>query len=438
MKTKLEEISSVKKKLEIEIEAGEVNKKIEEAYRELRKGVKLPGFRPGKVPRKILERRFGNQVIDDVTRRLVNETLPKAVEETKTIPLSMPIIENEILKLGQNFRYSAIMEVRPEFELKDYMGLEVEKELFSVADEDVEAQMEEIRKTHGQLSSVETERGIKEEDFAVIEYEGLEDGKALEGIKNSNFLVRVGSNDFHPDFEKALIGLKKGEMSEFNVDFEDDYSQPKLAGKSVKFNVKVIDIKEMNLPELNDDFAKNLGADFQDLDDLKDKIRETLTDREEKRVDRELKMRLLKKVSDSVDFELPESLLESELNGAMESIRQNLLRSGSNMEKAGLNEEKLKEDLRPASEKRVKDMLVLGEIARGNDLDITEAELLAGFKELALSTGQDPEALRQYYEANNLRESFRQQLLEEKTLNYLVKGANITEVEADKIKREPE
>jgi trigger factor len=438
MKTRLEEISPVKKKLEIEIEAGEVNKKIEEAYRELRKGVKLPGFRPGKVPRKILERRFGNQVIDDVTRRLVSETLPKAVEETNAIPLSMPIIENEILKLGQNFKYSAVMEVRPEFELKDYMGFEVEKEIFSVADEDVDAQLGEIRKTHGQLSSVETERSIKEEDFAVIEYEGLEDGKALEGIKNSNFLVRVGANDFHPDFEKALIGLKKGDMSEFNVDFEEDYSQPKLAGKNVRFKVKVIDIKEMNLPELNDEFAKNLGADFKDLNDLKDKIRETLTEREEKRVDRELKMRLLKKVSDSVDFELPESLVDSELNGAMENIRQNLLRSGSNMEKAGLNEEKLKEELRPASENRVKDMLVLGEIARGNDLNITEAELSAGFKELALSTGQDPEALRQYYEANNLRESFRQQLLEEKTLNYLVKGANITEVEADKIKREQE
>ena len=368
----------------------------------------------------------------------MNETLPKAVEETNAIPLSMPIIENEILKLGQNFKYSAVMEVRPEFELKDYMGFEVEKEIFSVVDEDVDAQLEEIRKTHGQLSSVETERGIKEEDFAVIEYEGLEDGKALEGIKNSNFLVRVGGNDFHPDFEKALIGLKKGDMSEFDVDFEEDYSQPKLAGKNVRFKVKVIDIKEMNLPELNDEFAKNLGADFKDLNDLKDKIRETLTEREEKRVDRELKMRLLKKVSDGVDFALPESLVDSELNGAIENIRQNLLRSGSNMEKAGLNEEKLKQDLRPASEKRVKDMLVLGELARSNDLNITEAELSGGFKDLALSTGQDPEALRQYYEANNLRESFRQQLLEEKTLNYLVKGANITEVEADKIKREPE
>jgi trigger factor len=318
------------------------------------------------------------------------------------------------------------------------MGLEAEKERFSVAEEDVEAQLEEIRKTHGQLSSIETERGIKEEDFAVIEYEGIEDGKALEGIKNSNFLLRVGSHDFHPDFEKALIGLKKGDMSEFDVDFEEDYSHPKLAGRGVTFKVKIIDIKEMSLPELDDEFAKNLGAEFKDLNDLKDKIRETLIEREEKRVDRELKMRLLKKVSDSVDFELPESLVDSELNGAIENIRQNLLRSGSNMEKAGLNEEKLKQDLKPASEKRVKDMLVLGEIARSNDLNITEAELSGGFKDLALSTGQDPEALSQYYEANNLRESFRQQLLEEKTLNYLVKGANIIEVEADKIKREPE
>ena len=438
MKTRLEEISPVKKKLEIEIEAGEVDKRIDEAYRELKKGVRLPGFRAGKVPRKILERRFGSQVIDDVTRRLVSETLPKAVEQTNTIPLSMPVIENEILKLGQNFKYSALMEVRPEFELKDYMGLEVEKERFSVRDEDVEAQLEEIRKTHGRLSSIETERGIKEGDFSVIEYEGFENGKALEGIKNSNFLINVGSHDFHSDFEKALIGLKKGEMSEFDVDFGEDYSQPKLAGRSVRFKVKVIDIKEMSLPELNDEFAKNLGADFKDLNDLKDKIRETLIEREGKRVDRELKMRLLKKVTDSVDFELPESLVDSELNGAIENIRQNFLRSGSSMEQAGLDEEKLKNDLKPASEKRVKDMLVLAEIARSNDLDITEAELSGGFKELSMKTGQDTEALRQYYEANNLRESFRQQLLEEKTLNYLVKGANIIEVEADKIKREPE
>jgi len=438
MKTKLHEISPVKKKLEIEIEAGEVGKRIDEAYRELGRDVRLPGFRPGKVPRKILERRFGNQVMEDVARKLVSETLPKAVEETDTFPLTMPLIENEILKVGQNFKYSAVMEVRPQFELPDCMGLEVEKEICSVSDEDVAAQLEEIRKSQGHLSSVETERGIKEEDFAVIEYEGSEDGKALEGIRNSNFLVKVGGNDFHPDFDKALVGLKKGDTSEFVVNFEEDYFQSKLAGKSVTFKVKVIDIKEMRLPELNDALATNLGADFKDLNELKEKIREELTKREEKRVDRELKMRLLKKISDSTDFELPETLVESELEGAIENIRHNLIRSGSSMDKAGLREDKVRQDLRPASEKRVKDMLILGEIARKNDISVNELELSGGFRELALNTGQEPEALRRYYEANNLVESFRQQLLEEKTLNYIVKGAKITEVEADKIKREKE
>ena len=129
MKTQLEDLGPVKKKLEIEIESAEVAKKIDEAYRELRKGVRLPGFRPGKVPRKILEGRFGSQVMEDVTNRLVNDTLPMAVEESNIYPLSMPVIENEILKRGQNFKYFAVMEVRPEFELKNYMGLEVEKEI---------------------------------------------------------------------------------------------------------------------------------------------------------------------------------------------------------------------------------------------------------------------------------------------------------------------
>lgn len=433
MKTTLQDISPVKKKLEIEIEAREVDKKINDAYRELGKGIRIPGFRAGKVPRKILEQRFGSQVMEDVTRRLVNETLAKAVEETNTYPLSLPVIENEILKGGQGFRYSATMEVRPEFELKDYMGLEVEKEICAVTEKDVDSQLEEVRKTHGELTPIGEERGTKEEDYVILEYEGFEDGKAVEGVKANNFLLKIGSNDFHPDFEKGLIGLKKGEGSEVKVKFEDNYLRANLAGKMVNFKVKVIDIKEMKLPELSDEFARGLGADFKDLEDLRKKIKEGLVAREENRVDRELKMRLLGRITDGVDFELPESLVDSELSGAVENIRQNLMRSGSNMEKAGLNEARLREEIRPASEKRVKQMLVLAEIARKDGLSVSEMELSEGFKGMAMSTGQEPEALRKYYEANHLIESFRQNLLEEKALNYLAKGANISEVEADKL-----
>jgi len=429
MKTNLEDLSPVKKKLEIEIEAGEVTKKIDEAYKDLKKEVKLPGFRPGKVPRTLLERQFGDQVMEDVTRRLVNETFLKAVEETNIFPLNMPVFENGILKAGQNFSYSAVMEVRPEFVIKDYIGLEVEKEICSVSDEDVDKQLEEIRKSRGTLTSITEDRGIKDDDYAVIEYRGFEDDEPLEGAEGSNFLIQVGSHSFHRDFEKALIGLKKGDESEVKVDFEENHSQPKLAGKSVRFEVKVEDIKEMILPDLDDGFAKDLGADFENLNELKKKIKESLQSQEESRIDRELKGRLMDRISEGVDFELPESLVESELDSGVEQIKQSLLRSGSNLEKAGLDEGKLREDLAPTSKKRVKEMLILGEIAKKDDLTIDEAEMSEGFREMSKGIGQEPEIIRKYYEANNLLESFRVKLLEEKALNYLVESAKIIDAE---------
>ena len=186
----------------------------------------------------------------------------------------------------------------------------------------------------------------------------------------------------------------------------------------------------------HDEFARNLEADFTGLEDLKQKINEGIIAREEKRVDRELKKRLLKKISDGVEFELPESLVESEIHYAIENIKQNLIRSGSNFEKAGLNEGKLTEKIRPSSENKVKEMLVLGEIARQNELTVNDMDLAEGFKEMALNMGQDPEVLRKYHEDNNLEGSFRQGLLEEKTLNYLVKCATVKELEADKISSE--
>jgi trigger factor len=433
MKTTLEDISPVKKKLMIEIEAEEVNKRITKAYRELGKKAKVRGFRPGKVPRKILESYYGTQVAEDVTRTMVSETLPKALEETKTFPLSVPGVENETLKEGQDFKFSAILEVRPEFELKDYMGLAVEKEKLSVSDEDFDKQIEEIRKARGKLDSISEERPVKEDDYVIIEYEGYEGDNAIEGIKSNNFPLKIGSGDFHPDFENALIGRKKGDKTEISITFEADHYHSKLAGKVVNFKVELIDIKVMELPELSDEFAKNLGADFKDLSDFKKKVREDLITGEEKRIDKELKERLLNKISEGVDIELPQSLVESEINYTIENIRQNLIRTGSNFEKAGLSEDKLKEELRPASEKRVKELLLLGEIARQNDLTIDELELSEGFREMAARMGQDHEIIREYYEANNLVDSFQQKLLEEKTLNYLVEGAKISEVEADKI-----
>ena len=433
MKTLLEVITPVKKKLLVEIEPEEVSKKLNETYKELNQRAKVQGFRPGKVPRRILEAYYGAQVAEDVARDLVKETLPKAVEETKTFPLTFPAVENEILKEGQGFKYSAVMEVKPEFELKDYIGLEVEKETIHVTDQDVQKHLEEIRKANGKLNPVGEARGIKENDYVIIDYEGFQGATPIEGIKAENFLLRVGSDEFHQDFEKALIGHQAGDMIHIHVKFDDTYYHAGLAGKEVDFKVKVTEIKELELPELNDDFAKNLGADFNDLGGLKEKIREELIAREKKRVEKEMKRRLLKKISDRVDFELPECLIESEIDYGISSLRSNFVRMGSTLEKAGLKQERLREEFRPASKRRVKELLILGEIARQNDLTVDDTEVEDGFREMAVSMSQDPQVLRRYYEANQLLDSFKERLLEEKTLNYLIKGAKIQKIEASKL-----
>ena len=436
MKASVEEISPVKRKLTVELDAEEVNRKIEDAYRALKSQAKIRGFRPGKVPRDLLERYYGEQVAQDVTKGLVNESLPMAFEQTNTYPLTMPLVENDALKKGQSFKYAAIMEVRPQIDLKDYMGLEVEKEKVVVSDREVDGQLEEIRKANAKLKPVEEDRGARQDDCVVIDYEAFEGDRPLEGIKAENFLVRIGTGTIHPDFEKGLLGLKPGDSKEITVNFEPDYQHAKLAGKKVTFKVKVSDIKVMELPALNDEFIAGLGGEFKDLETVKHKIREDLVAREEKRVDREVQRRLLNKISDMVEFELPESLVEAELRYAVESVKQNLQRMGSNLEKAGLSEEKIRQDFAASSRKRVKDLLLLGEVARQHDLTVSEIELNDGFKELAQDMGQEPSVVRRYYEARGMMESFKDRLLEEKTLNFLVKGAKITEVEASQLSPE--
>lgn len=434
MKTNIEDISSVKKKLNIEIEAEEIDKRINDAYKKLSKTARIKGFRAGKVPRNILEKYYNGQVMEDVTNSLIRDTLPTAIDEIKKFPLTMPTIENEDLKPGQAFKYSASIEVRPEFELKDYLGVEVQKENCIVTDEDIEKQIEQIRESRGTLNPIDEERGVKDGDYVIIDYEAFEGDNAIDGIKSANFPMKVGIGNFYKGVEEELIGAKKGVPIEISKDFDKDYFNPKLAGKSVNFKIEIKDIKEISVPELNDEFIKGLGEDFSTLEDFRNKIQEEMIAGEGKRIDNELKVRLLDKISDTVDFELPESLVEYEIKASLESIRQRMSSSGADLEKSGFDEARIREDIRPAAEKSVKNMFIIGEIADQNKITVDETDLTEGFNKMAGDFSASGEAIRQYYEANDLMDSYRNSLLREKTLNYLVDNARIIPVDADKIK----
>jgi len=430
MKANIEELSPVKIRIHVELPPDEVDRKVDDLFRDLGRKAKVPGFRPGKIPRKILVARFGREVADDAAQTLINETFYKALEEHQVFPLGYPLLEKEPLKQGHAFKYSAQVEVKPRITLSDYRGLEVEKEKCSVSEKDVEDQLSQIRKAHGKLIALESDRPVQKEDYVLIDYEAFEDGEPLEGVKAQNFMVRVGSNDFHPVFEEKLIGLAKNDETEIRVQFDKDHYHAKLAGRTVDFNVKVVDIKVLLLPSLDDAFARDLGAEFKGLDDLRQRLRETITKEREQRIDRAMKQKLVQKVAERIDVPLPEILVDSEVDVALQSLEQNLMRSGSSIEKAGLSTQKLRQEFRPNAEKRVKEMLILDEIARQNGLTVTEEDLQERFRALGVRLGQDPETVRKFYDVRNMTGSVREGLMEEKALNYLAENAIIKEVEA--------
>ena len=385
MKTSLEEINSVKKKLVVEIESDEVDKKINEAYKELKKSAKLPGFRQGKVPRKILERHFGDKVVGDLTQSLINETLPVAIDEVKTFPVGMPLLEKGELKPGHDFKYSAVMDVLPKFELKDYLGIEIEKEKSIVSEKEVQDKLEQLRKTRAKLTSVKENRAVQKEDYVIIDYEGFDGEQPIDGVAGQKVVVPVGGDGFHPKFGEALIGLKKEDNGEFQIEFEKQYHNAALAGKNVTYKVKVLDIKENVEPELNDEFAQGFGDNFKNLADLKDKIMELMVAEKEQQHDLDMKQKLIDQLLKKHEFELPESLVEAEIDFNVQNARQRLISSGLDFKKAGITDEKFRADLRPLSESRVKEKLILREISTQNKFQIDDKEIEKFYRDIALN-----------------------------------------------------
>ena len=428
MKTRVEEISEVKRKINVEIDAEEVTKSIDKAYSQLSRKAKVKGFRPGKAPRKILEQYYGKQVVNDVKSDLIRESFPKVLDETKLFPLGEPSIEDELINPDNIFRYAIFMEVKPEFEIKNYMGISVDKEVLNISEETVDKSIEKIRKSHAKLISIEEDRGIIEQDRVIINYEGFWKDKPIKDIKGQEVMVHVGSGNFYKEVESGIVGLKKGDEKDIEIDLDENFSDSRLAGKLVNFNIVIIDIKKEDLPELNDDFAKVLGDNFESLADLRQKVTEEITLQEEKRIDSELKKRLIGKISDSVNFELPQILVESEINHSINSLKEGFSQNGMTMESTGISESKMRQELIKPSEVKIKEELALDAIARLEAITVEEKDIGDAFDSLSGRTGSDPALIRQYYESNNLMNSFEAQILAEKTLNHLVKGAIINDV----------
>jgi trigger factor len=428
MKVSVEQISEIASRIKVELPEETVSRQLKKAYNRLNRRAKVRGFRPGKVPLTILKRHYGDQVNQEVGLELVNDTLMQALEKTEMEVVSQSDLDREPLQEGEPFRYSFVVEVKPQVHVGDYKNIPAKRPPVDVSDEEVAAELELRRQTNFHLESLEEPRPIQQGDHAVLDFKTFADGKPVPDGEAEGFHLEVGSNRFSPEVENELIGASKGEQREIQVVFPADYGNKNLAGKKATFQVKVKDIKEKVLPELNDELAKNLGG-FESLDALRLAIRQELEHTKTQRIDDEVWVQISDELIKRNPFEVPQSMVEQELQRMLDTICYRLSSQNLTLEQAGMDEDTFKERNRELAEKRVRTSILLEKISHQEGLEINDEELDQGLHTTAEKMNQPYDKVRDFYLRSNMMDSYRHQLLEDKVINFVRDQADITEGE---------
>jgi trigger factor len=418
-KIQIEALSPVRKRFSIEVPSDRVAAAIERAYEGLKREVRLKGFRQGRVPRPILERYYKGRVEQEVASRLIEDSLSAAVTEHKVVPVAAPVIEQADFAEGRDFTYTAVVEVKPEVEAKDYAGLPVPDATFAPDEAEVDRRLERLRENHAQLRTPAEPRPARRGDSLTIDYRGEVDGQARPEMAGEGVTIELGEGRLIPGFEEALEGTSPGETRTFTATFPEDYRDESLRGKAASFTVTVKDLKEKVLPGLDDEFAKDVG-DFQSLDALRAAVRESYLREETERRQEATREALVDRLLERNPIEVPPALVEEQARALLREWQRRLSRQGLEVSRLQLDPERLAGEARERARRQVHAGLVLEAVARQESLQVTDAELDARVAQLAQGSRQTPESLRRRLEETGRIGDLRASLLEEKTVEYLL------------------
>ena len=390
------------------------------------KDAKVDGFRKGHVPADVLEKKFKKEIEGEILNHIISEEYRKAVEENNLSPIADIKLE-KYENNEDNVEVVFTIPVLPEINLGDYKSVKVEKEALDVNDEKVNAEIEIMRSNAGKLKEVADDEAAKDKDVTNINFEGFIDGEAFDGGKAEGFDLTLGSKSFIDTFEDQIIGHKKGDEFDVNVTFPEEYHAENLKGKPAVFKVKVNSIKRKEEAELNEDLAKELGYDS--VEDLKAKTKENLIKREETRIENEYKGKVVDAVVEGVNFEIPEAIVEREIQFQINRFAQQLQMQGMSLnqyfEMTGQNIEKMRESIKESAEKSVKRDLVLNEIAKVEKVEATEEEVNTELDRTALMYGMDREGLiaevRKSGNYARFIDDIKYQIVNRKTVDLLAK-----------------
>lgn len=425
---KLEDISQVKKKISFEIPWAFVKEELENVYRDIGKKAKIKGFRPGKIPRKILENNFKTEAEGEAITNIVNKYYWQELDDRKIVTLSRPEIDQHGLKENTDFSFSASFETEPVFEPQGYQKMELEKVNISVSEEDMEKRLQEIRKMFATMQDVTEDRQSVTGDFVTIDFTGTLDGEALAELKSENFLLELGSKRFIPGFEEQLAGMRNGETKEINLTFPADYSEKKMAGKDVIFTVTMKGLKEQKLPEINDNFIKNFDK-YNTLDDLKNDVRKSMEEQCKRQSDSELQNKIMEAVLKANEFEAPPSLVERQIFYMISDTQKRMKSAGMDEKNAMDLSFRMHDQFKQDAEKTVRSFLLLKKIAEKEAITVSDEDIDNYIKELAEIHHADHEVVKSAYDNEERMNSLKSEIIQKKVFDFIEHQANIKTIE---------
>ena len=432
MQFTIEDISSVKKTLHIEIPKDEVSRELDRAYNQLKKNAKIKGFRPGKVPRSVLERMFKRDVHADVSSRLIQNSFIDVIKQTELKVVGNPDLKPPELTAGSPYKYQATVEITPEIEDIDFKGLSLQRNLYQASDGEVDMQLKTLQKNMARYEKISDNRPVRDGDFILIDFEGLKDGAPVpEFSKIENFNMQIGKAVISDDFDGQLIGMQAGGAKEFKTRFDKDHPNEELAGQEITFKVTLSEIRQEILPPIDDELAKKAGP-YETLEDLKKIIMENLKQGYEKRTEQELNEQIFSELIAKTEFEVPDSLVEMELQGIIEEAERSFAYRNISLEEMGLSREAIAEKYRDTALKQVKRHLILDKIIAQETLTLPDEELENGLREMSENFNQPLEEIKKYYEQNQDKlEFFKHALLEKKAIKLIIDSGTVTDVKPE-------
>lgn len=423
MKVDVSTIDNLTKKVEVLISDEDKRPLEEQIYDELKRQVKIKGFRPGKVPKNIINAFYRDYIDVELKKRVVESTMSDALKTVDVKPVGDPIID---FLDDDGFKgYTVECEILPEIELPEYKGIEVEVQPIIVTEDEVARRMENIRQLYAQMEMKGEDEGAEKDDFMIISYQGFLDGEPLKEVKTDYYPVELGNSMLMPEFESALYGMKIGEEKEITIDFPEDYPDKDIKGKKVLFKIHVKEIRKKILPELDDDFAKDMG--FDNLEKMKENVENDL--RKEKESDRNkvIYQRIIDYLLEKIDIPVPKRYFEKRVQSMLEEARQRYESEGMTADIEKIMEN-IRKDIEMKAEKRIKTDILLIKIAEKENIMLEEKDLEERLKRIAEDARRPYNDVKSFYERNDLMENLKGIILEEKTLSFLKDHAVIKEM----------